>query len=76
MTLQEKFKDLKEEVIKELEGRDLIDEVIYLQDPVNFPIKLFIIGQKESELTVEVDGDEIRTYDLSEIPLESLIELL
>jgi hypothetical protein len=77
--MKEKLEKLKSEIIEVLKTRDLVGDVIYLQDPLNFPITCEIVYQDEDIIRVEDDSSMIggdRDFSLDEFPIESLIELL
>jgi hypothetical protein len=65
MELKERVKNLKSELVKELSTRDL-----------NYPTTLIVQSQLGSEIEVEDEMGEIRSFDLSEFGIETLIKLI
>jgi len=76
MELKERVKNLKSELVKELSTRDLVGNPIFVEDPINFTTTLVIRGQKGTEIEVEDEMEEWRTFDLSEFGIETLLELI
>ena len=76
MELKERVKNLKSELVKELSTRDLVGDPIFVEDPINFPTTLIVQSQLGSEIEVEDEMVEIRSFDLSEFGIETLIKLI
>ena len=76
MELKERVKNLKSELVKELSTRDLVGHPIFVEDLINYPTTLIVQSQRGSEIEVEDEMGEIRTFDLSEFVIETLIKLI
>jgi hypothetical protein len=76
MELKERVKNLKSELVKELSTRDLVGDPIRVEDLINYPTTLIVQSQLGSEIEVEDEMGEIRSFDLSEFGIETLIELI
>lgn len=74
--MKEKFEELKKQLIEELENRDLVGEVIIIQDLINFPTKLEVISQEKGVFVVEDEHEDTREICLDELPIESLLDLI
>jgi uncharacterized spore protein YtfJ len=76
MELKERVKNLKSELVKELSTRDLVGDPIHVEDLINYPTTLIVQSQLGSEIEVEDEMGEIRSFDLSEFAIETLLELI
>lgn len=76
MELKEKVKSLKREIVQKLSGQDLVGKPIFVRDLINFPQTLVVLGQDGTRIEVEDEMSDVRTVDLGEFGIETLLDLI